>query len=41
VSENSIRNRQILEYVIFGKTKKRAIEIEECMEKLLRGDSMI
>lgn len=35
-SENSIINRHVLEYIIFGKTKKRAYELESQMEALLR-----
>jgi hypothetical protein len=36
-SENSIHNRNVLEYLIFGATKKRALEIEQHMESLLRA----
>lgn len=39
-SENILRQNQIT-YIIFGKTKKRALEIEEAMEKLLQGGSMV
>lgn len=34
-SENSLQNRRVLEYMIFGKSKKRAYEIEQELEKLL------
>jgi len=36
-SENSIHNRHVLEYIIFGSTKKRAFELEVQMETLLRA----